>query len=859
MEDSKPLRKWTLKLKDRKLSKEIHKKQYNNYLNSIKNKVIFDITILTIFSIATLSSNTALEQEMKTWNIFSVCLRLTLQLIILQCVSKKKMIESVLFIYIFIDTFFVLLLGRNTPVNSELVLFFVNFNAINGWLITLRYKENFLILFSYIFYLTFLLIFLGYGENNTLDFSVIGVALIIAYREYKNKKNQILTEIETMMTMRNLKTQSDVINYLSAGISIIDSEYVYFHNEKMKIILGVKQAQTILKRFKDIYVDYENIRVSDEGDSDIFKELKNEILTVFNQEEFSSSHTKLIKSENEDHNSYNKNNRKKLKVSLHFFLSKLMRSKEIIKKFKKLIIENIIIENKVCELFVDKVTFQNKPCILLGLLDVSIKSHKVFLEDSNIYKDKILGYISHNLNTPLNGIFNFLKIKKFENHDYSYYKKIAVESVNYLIDLKQNITTFTEISTGELNIKKNLIDLKELFKEIYSKYNITCQKRGIQLQLNLEEMKEEEKRICSDKGKLTQILCHLIKNSALNTTKGYIEVKFKKRIKDEMEVRIKDTGIGIEENKLKIIKRCIKDPFTAPFFMKDDDEYLGLGLIICSYLTRILGPINKENTFKINSQKGVGTEISFVLDIYEGNNVSEIKSSSREIVDNPFLKMLKITGNSLERSLSPSRFYEIGKNTQRSSKNDKGKSKFILKRTEKTEKVNKTTIQKKVIKKPLRVNHTYAKTSIKETKINCDCFDILLVDDSDLILSFLAKIFTDDKKYKVKKSYNGQSAFEDLNGKCPGGHRYTEKCKIVITDINMPILNGRELAKIIKEKIMLKEFPFISIVANTANVVENKKNYQEFNDVFGKPVKKNEILNCVAKMMEFVDNERGGV
>ena len=81
---------------------------------------------------------------------------------------------------------------------------------------------------------------------------------------------------------------------------------------------------------------------------------------------------------------------------------------------------------------------------------------------------------------------------------------------------------------------------------------------------------------------------------------------------------------------------------------------------------------------------------------------------------------------------------------------------------------------------------------------------ILLVDDSITMLSFLSKLFK--AQYNVVDKDNAQSALEILNnGQLPD---------LIITDINMPHINGIEFVTKLKNNQMLNNIPIIVLTSN---------------------------------------------
>lgn len=92
-------------------------------------------------------------------------------------------------------------------------------------------------------------------------------------------------------------------------------------------------------------------------------------------------------------------------------------------------------------------------------------------------------------------------------------------------------------------------------------------------------------------------------------------------------------------------------------------------------------------------------------------------------------------------------------------------------------------------------NSSLNKKSTNST--GCNCFDILLVDDDDFNLLILEKCIS-DANWRSRRALHGEMALEILKDKCPEGHPYHQSCRVIITDINMPVMNGFELSQKIR-------------------------------------------------------------
>lgn len=83
---------------------------------------------------------------------------------------------------------------------------------------------------------------------------------------------------------------------------------------------------------------------------------------------------------------------------------------------------------------------------------------------------------------------------------------------------------------------------------------------------------------------------------------------------------------------------------------------------------------------------------------------------------------------------------------------------------------------------------------------------ILLVDDEPMILRVLSVALT-DRGFDVVVANNGQEALEAVNTLTPDA---------VVTDIDMPRMNGRELCVALREKFHAAELPIFVVTAKTA-------------------------------------------
>jgi len=127
---------------------------------------------------------------------------------------------------------------------------------------------------------------------------------------------------------------------------------------------------------------------------------------------------------------------------------------------------------------------------------------------------------------------------------------------------------------------------------------------------------------------------------------------------------------------------------------------------------------------------------------------------------------------------------------------------------------------------------------------------ILLVEDNegDIVLTLDAfeesKIITNISVVK-----NGQDALDFLFKR--GKFKNVEKPDLILLDINIPIFNGHDVLKIIKENTELKKTPVIILTTSSNQKDINKAYENHSNSYVTKPIDMDDFLKAIVKIEEF--------
>lgn len=226
-------------------------------------------------------------------------------------------------------------------------------------------------------------------------------------------------------------------------------------------------------------------------------------------------------------------------------------------------------------------------------------------------KSTFLSNMSHEIRTPLNVILGLADIiKKSDNEDTDQFEK-NIEGIDFsaksLLSIVNDILDFSKIEAGKLSIQSYNYNIRKVITSLAEGFKTKANEKGILLFTEIDQNIPDI--VVGDQYRLNQILTNLIGNAIKFTHEGYIGivVTHKELSEDLIEIyfEVKDSGIGIPENKLNHI-------FDS-FYQIEEAGHLksngtGLGLAITKEL------INLQNgTLTASSIEGEGSSFCFRL------------------------------------------------------------------------------------------------------------------------------------------------------------------------------------------------------------------------------------------------------
>ncbi|MDM8161183.1 response regulator [Labilibaculum sp. K2S] len=204
-------------------------------------------------------------------------------------------------------------------------------------------------------------------------------------------------------------------------------------------------------------------------------------------------------------------------------------------------------------------------------------------------KEDFLAIMSHEIRTPLNAILGFtnqLDKTKLEDQQQGFLR-VLKNSSKHLLGLVNEILDLSKIEAGKLHIENIPFHPYSLVFDVYDVLKINAENRDIDFTWEYDG--DSQINLDSDPFRIKQILLNLGSNAIKFTPKGAVRIKSSVIQIDKyfmFEVKVIDTGIGIDENKLETV---FEDFSQADSFSARKYGGTGLGLAISRRLSRLLG------------------------------------------------------------------------------------------------------------------------------------------------------------------------------------------------------------------------------------------------------------------------------
>jgi PAS domain S-box-containing protein len=218
-------------------------------------------------------------------------------------------------------------------------------------------------------------------------------------------------------------------------------------------------------------------------------------------------------------------------------------------------------------------------------------------------KSNFLAVMSHEMRTPLNGIFGTLELlgnSKITKKQRSFLD-IAQRSGDILLHHVNDVLDISRMDAEKMELVEDSFDLGQFFSDVITANEATADAQSNTLKLQLEKMPKGA--VLLDERRMRQVTYNLISNALKFTTNGTVTLHANTSINHSghptLELSVTDTGVGIHtQDQAHVFDRFYTQERSYDRFASG----AGLGLAICKQLVDMMG-----GTISLQSAVGKGS------------------------------------------------------------------------------------------------------------------------------------------------------------------------------------------------------------------------------------------------------------
>ena len=516
-------------------------------------------------------------------------------------------------------------------------------------------------------------------------------------------------------------------------------------------------------------------------------------------------------------------------------------------------------------------------------------------EQANLAKSNFLANMSHEIRTPMNSIIgmSYLALQTGLDHRQRNYIQNVLNSAESLLAIINDILDFSKIEAGKVELERAPFYLQDILNDVANVLTVKVEERDLELVFDIDENLPQV--FCGDATRLRQVLINLGNNALKFTSQGEVVIKarYKQHTHDRIEVHfsVTDTGIGISKENQKHLFRSFSqaDSSTTRRF-----GGTGLGLAISKQLVELM-----DGRIWLESEEGQGSTFHFsaVFERVEDEIPLNYRSSSLKI-----RHVLIVDDNDSAREVLKANIQALGLNCHMASNGYDALD--MIKRADqlqqpydlvlvdwKMPELNGVETCRQIIEnsphkyptmimvtaynldkakeaaqdidisgfltKPITISslfdaiaNSYGANAIAPSKSDhteplVHAYDalkgatVLLVEDNEINRELAIELLT-QQDMQVVIACNGEEALERLN---------ENDFDLVLMDCQMPIMDGYQATRSIRQMPQYADLPIIAMTANVLTQDIERAMQAGMNDLIAKPIHIEQMFATLERWM----------